>query len=329
MEAMRRLLAVSDFYPIAGNGGHAASPPLPALSGLLRHGVSREIHADWRAGLAADLGAAALGKEAPASVAAYAVTGIAPDSPVCMATPVHLVAGMTSVHLHPDGLLRLAPREAATLEQGFASEFGTGSQRLHVAGSGLLLESSLAEAAGLPDPARLLGSPLEADRNSSAAGQELRRLGVEVEMWLAGWQGNRERERRGLMPVSALWFWGGGLNRADQGSAGVQTGAGQWHEAHGDDPWLAGCWQRLAGKSLLPGPTDWDFIATQSALIVVSASSGFAQLESAWFEPALRDLRARKVSVLTLRIGGRSWQVGARPRRWWRRTRPWWEVLAA
>ena len=45
MDAMRRLLAVSDFYPPAGEGradGHATFPPLPALSELLRLGVARE-----------------------------------------------------------------------------------------------------------------------------------------------------------------------------------------------------------------------------------------------------------------------------------------------
>jgi hypothetical protein len=333
MEAMRRLLAVSDFYPVAGNGmpgRHAAFPSLPALSELLRLGVSREIHADWRAGLAADLGAGALGRMAPASVAALAVNAIAPGSPVCMATPVHMVAGMASVHLHPAGLLRLDADEAADLQRGFEREFGNDSQRLHVSGSGLLLESALASAAGAPDPAQLLGSPLEAERHSSAARQELRRLGVEVEMWLAGWQCNRERERRGALPVSALWFWGGGVvNHGDLGSATLQSGARQWIEAHGDDPWLSGCWQRLAGKSLLPAAADWNAISTRSALVLVSAIHGFPELESGWFEPALRDLRARKVSGLTLRIGGRSWEVGTGLRRWWRRSRPWWEVLAA
>lgn len=327
---MRRLLAVSDFYPVPGEvalGGNAAFPPLPALCELLRLGVAGESHTDWRTGLAADLGAATLGTSAPASVAAFAVDGVAPGISVCMATPVHMVAGMASVHLHPAGLLALNPHEAAQLQLAFEREFGDASQRLHLAGSGLLLESSLGASASAPDPAQLLGSPLEGFRTPDAARQELRRLGVEVEMWLTGLQLNREREARGALPVSALWFWGGGAAKPDLVGANLQFDLKQWGQAYGDDPWLCGCWRRLTGQSVT-AVQGWEQIPTQSAVSVVSAVRGLPQLESGWFEPALRDLRARKVASLTLRIGGRCWELKSR-RRWWRRTRPWWEVLAA
>jgi hypothetical protein len=304
---------------------------LPALSELLRLGVTREVHNDWRAGLASDLGATALGKVAPASVAACAVHAIASGSPVCMATPVHLVAGMASVHLHPAGLLTLDPGEFAALQGGFESEFGNGLQRLHVVGNGLVLESTSAAAAGASDPAQLLGSPLQTDRTADKSRQELRRLGVEVEMWLAGSPFNRERERRGALPVTALWFWGGGVAGLEDSGRGARLPVhqGQWDQAYGDDPWLSGCWRWLAGKNVLPAAQGWDQVSSQSAVAVISATRGFPQLESGWFEPALRDLHAGKVAALILRIGGRSWHLASGRRRWWRRTKPWWQVLAA
>jgi hypothetical protein len=332
MDTMRRLLAVSDLYPVPGDsepGNRTVFPALPALCELLRMGAAGHIHNDWRQGLASDLGAAELGGLAPGSVAACAVETIEPGRAVCMATAVHMIAGMASVHLHPAGLLTLEPAEALELQRGFEHEFGSVSQRLHRVGSGLLLESALAAAANAPDPALLLGSPLEGYRTSDPGRQELRRLGVEVEMWLTGLQLNRKREQQGKLPVTGLWFWGGGTTDQAEAAAMNLRAVRTWNEAHGDDPWLSGCWRRLAGKNLVAAH-GWDRVEGDSALAVVSAVRGLPAIEREWFEPALHDLRAGRVSLLILRIGGRSWQLGTRSRlRWWRRTRPWWQVLAA
>jgi hypothetical protein len=237
------------------------------------------------------------------------------------------------VHLHPAGLLDLEPIESTQLQDGFEREFGAPGQHLHRVGGSFLLESPFAAATVAPDPAMLLGSVLALPRGQYAAQQDLRRLGVEVEMWLAGLALNRERERRGEMPVSALWFWGGGgLPAAGQG------GAMNNEQAFGSDPWLHGCWKMLMDRDVLAA-AHWDEIAPGSAVVVASAVRGNARasnvgglplLESQWFEPALRDLRAGKIDSLALRIGGQRWDVGAKPgSRWWRRSRPWWQVLAA
>jgi len=233
MNFMRRLLVISDLYldPAEGAAGaQARLPQLPALCELLRLGKVRDRHADWRSGLATDLGAPALADCAPASVAGCAVGGLVTGNGVCLAEPVHMIAGMASVHLHPAGLVALDGRETSELQEGFAREFGTASQRLHRAGDGLLLESPLASAAQAADPAKLLGSELEIHRTSGEAQLQLRRLGVEVEMWLSGSKLNRERERRGELPVTALWFWGGGSVELPQIPTHDRT---QWKEAHG------------------------------------------------------------------------------------------------
>lgn len=333
MDAVRRLIAVSDHYvePSGQRPGGQSLPQLPALCELLRLGVpgraSGSRHQDWRAGLAADLDAAALADVAPAQVARCAVAGLTPDSSVCFAEPVHLVAGMSSVHLHPAGLISLDATLSAELRLAFEREFGATHQHLHGAGAGLLLESPVAAVARAPDPARLLGSPMESLRTQDAAQRELRRLGVEVEMWLGGLPLNRSRERRGELPVTALWFWGGGVGELPEVDP---AGANRWQQAYGADPWLHGCWRKLAGREVQPA-THWDQVPAQWALIVVSAArASLSQLESDWFAPALRDLRNGRVASLSLRIGGRCWEIGSSLRsRWWRRSRPWWEVLVA
>ncbi len=326
---MRRLLVVSDLYlhpTEVAAGAQSRLPQLPALSQLLDRGRAAAPCADWRVGLAADLGAPALAGAPIAQVAACAVEAIAPGSAVCLATPVHMVAGMASVHLHPQGLLHLEPDSAAQLQDQFQREFGARDQALHAAGDGLLLAAPQAAAANAGDPARLLGSAIEATRSLDTAQQDLRRLGVEIEMWLPGLALNRDRERRGQLPITGLWFWGGGKTALSQSQT---AGAPAWEHAYGGDPWVHGIWRSLVNRRVLTAPA-WDDMQPSSMAVASAVRSALPQLESAWFAPALRDLQAGRLAGLALRIGGQRWDLGAKPRRrWWRASRPWWRVLAA
>jgi hypothetical protein len=330
---MHRLLVVSDLYLDPAGieaGARAQLPELPAMSELLNMGRTGARHQDWRAGLAADLGESALGDIAPAPVAAWAVEALA-GSAVCMAQPVHLVAGMASVHLHPAGLLLLPADSATELQFQFAREFGVRDQALFVAGDGMLLAAPEAAGANAGDPARLLGCPVEASPLFDPQQRALRRLGVEVEMWLPGLAVNRDRERQGELPVTALWFWGGGNGALRD--VGI-PGARYWEQAYGGDPWLHGIWRKVMGRNVLAART-WDDVESSALIVASAARASLLQLESDWFAPALRDLRAGRMSSLSLRIGGQRWDLGSRPRSpWWarsawRRSRPWWQALAA
>ena len=57
------------------------------------------------------------------------------------------------------------------------------------------------------EPARAMGASLAQQAGTSPA---LRKLGVEIEMWLHDHAINDTRRRRGDQPVTALWLWGGG-----------------------------------------------------------------------------------------------------------------------
>jgi hypothetical protein len=319
---MRRLLAVSDLYLDSANlsAGALARLPVPRCASCCA----------WESGAGTMTGAlvlrtwtlVALADSALAACAArflaLAPTARSASGPVCQGC-----RRICRTARQP------APR-MAELQDTFAQEFGATDQRLHAAGDGLLLESPVAAAASAPDPARLLGNVLEIRPAHGTAQRALRRLGVEVEMWLSGLPLNRDRERRGE-PVTALWFSGGGSGLPEQ-APGRRT------VAAADRPWLHGFWSMVGDQ---PGSgAARDAMLGDSALAVVSAvrcqsrddaaAASLERLESDWFAPALRDLRAGRISAMRLRIGGRGWELPSRPRlRWWRRTRPWWQVVAA
>src|SRR5689334_3958559 len=87
-------------------------PALPALDELLRLADSAGIDADWRSGMLRDLGAGELSDEAPAAIAAAALQ-LPVGAGVCLAAPVHAVAGLSRVHLHAAGSLQLNAQQSA------------------------------------------------------------------------------------------------------------------------------------------------------------------------------------------------------------------------
>lgn len=308
---------------------HTELPALPALSELLRLADPAGVDGDWRSGLLRDLGLAPWSGESPATIAAAALplpAGVA----VCLATPVHAVAGLSRVHLHAAGSLHLDARDSAAFAAGFAAQFGD-ELRLHPLAGGWLIEAEWADAAGDGDPAAVLGMPLERSAARSAEQRRLRRLGAEIEMWLADLPLNRERIRRGQLAVNLLWLWGGGRVREIQHQP---LSSLRMHAAQ-NDPWLAGC-ATLLGAAVAPLPQGWaavPLVEHAAILLQANPTTDAAQLQrwdEQWFQPLLRDLRAGRITTLTLRCGRRAMRV--RRRLWsapWRRARPWWQAATA
>ena len=207
---------------------HAPLPTLPGstarasepsgLAHLARFGTPRALRArGWRAWLAARLGHDALAALAPASVAAAAgpaepSAGEAVPRFAWIATPVHLIATLTSVYLDPLGLLRLAPAERAELVRAFNENFAALGWRLVATRAGALIASGPAPdgAVETSEPERLLGASVAAALPRGPGAGPLRRLGSEIEMWLHGLPLNAARVRAGVPPLSTLWLWGGG-----------------------------------------------------------------------------------------------------------------------
>lgn len=331
------MLILRDLSPA---GGEAMDPAarLASLERLLDRAQSRRLSLDWRADLAARSGAADLLHGSPAQLAAGAwLAAPTPGAQHWFATPVHLLAGLDTLRLHPAGLLQLPGAVQTALAQDFDALFAGTPWRLHAIGRRELLLSGPMLAASAADPALLIGRSIGEGMAQGTAGGSLRRLGVEIEMWLHQHPINRDRERHGELPVSALWLWGA-LPWGDPGSSSraaplaIATSA-----LFGEDIWAEAVWNlRGGGSAALPACYPCRDAAAGGSDIVLYPSAGSAEpvamlreLERAWIAPALRALRAGELGEIELLVGQRSFRLRrAHLARFWRASAPWWERLA-
>jgi hypothetical protein len=326
-------LVLRDFCPDAVAAVPAAGRPrLPALETLLANARRSEQPGGWRAALALRFGAALAGLSPAALVARaageIAVPAAATGTAAWLATPVHYFAGLDSVHLHPAGLLELSPQDQAALVTEFDAVFGGASWQLHATGTReLLLLGPLLEADG-GDPAEFLGSKLTREQPGGAQPGQLRRLGVEIEMWLYEHSLNRRRQAAGELPVSGLWLWG---------SRPLASGRDQRHASGGAVPLLQGrdtfaeaLW-RLLGAAAAELPEKFATSPTPAARVVLypAGAADFERFESDWLAPALQALRSRALSGIELLAGRHVFRLRRLAlARFWRTCAPWHEALA-
>ncbi|HWL61773.1 MAG TPA: hypothetical protein VNQ32_03190 [Steroidobacteraceae bacterium] len=324
-------------------GAHTELPEMPALTRLLHRARRLPDAPDWQAGVMRALG---LERVAAASVAAAALPGLPPDASLCFAAPVHVVAGISRVHLPPGGRLWPDAAEDAAWRAAFNDEFGASGAALHAAagtGSWLLVAPCAAGARDVA-PELLVGETLGRSPAADDVQRALRRLGAEVEMWLASHELNRRREQRSEPVVNAVWFWGGA-----QRIALPQPAALRGIVTHlPGDAWLAGLaawtgaslvkagdWRSALGSAPVQGSSaagagDGLVLIAPPAPAGESTASYWQGLEEQWFAPAVQALENGATHTLRLQLAGTTWQVSrGSMRHWlrWRRRR-WWQVGA-
>ncbi len=322
--------AVAGSIVEAGGATSGTLPELPVLSAMLRGATRLPFTGDWRSGVLDGLSMHVLAGAASATVAACAVPELARGVGICFALPVHAIAGMSRMYLAGGDAFTLDAAERAALLLAFNAEFGSAEVRLHGVGTGWLLEAPFAQAADDGDPGQLVGTALAREPARSDAGRALRRLGAEVEMWLAGLPLNRKRENRGAPPINSFWFWGG----SGAGTLPPCRMIASMVSNAGPDAWMAGLASHC-GKSVQQANSWGDVQDPAAALIMLQPlllGDTLRQLpawEAAWFEPVQRELAARRLPGLRLQIGATAWQLPApRLTRWLRRAQPWWQAVA-
>jgi hypothetical protein len=285
------VIVVSDLY--LPEEGRADSVSLPGLEHIARFGTKSMLAAGWRPWLARHVGCEALALEAPACVAARSSDADIAGA-VWLATPVHLIAGLSSLHLEHRGLLKLPMAALNALAADFQAVFsGTDFALQPLASGGFLLAGPAGADAHAPEPARSVGMNMAAALPRSPA---LRRLGAEMELWLHEHPVNRARSERGELPVTALWLWGGGAcahaARAPIADPTVDD------RAFGRDPYLDGLWSaRGARVEALPASlADLNDTAAHSSVIVVELADLLAAERTAGMGDALGLLDERWIA---------------------------------
>ncbi len=356
------VIVIADLYlTSAQEAASIRGVELPGLGRLARYGSSESIGKGWRPWLATWAGHAALAAESPATVASVASQVQSADgaSPmVWLASPVHFVAGLSSVHLDAHGLLQVEPEVRQVLAEEFNTGFADSGYRLEALRSaGFLLLSPTVATPPTVDPARVLGASISDALPAAAEAPALRRLSAEIEMWLHDHPVNQRRVKSGRLPITALWFWGGGVARAGTGfepgplaaqdqdtvPASTVRGAAALMArpmpgvAFGGDPYLHGLW-RAAGGSARPMPGAFEEVLSYSgrrAVFVVELSQAFdehrnwtlrealSDLDQRWIVPALAALSRGDVARLTVVANDHKVSLGPRDRlKLWRMPRP-------
>ncbi len=321
----------------ASQGGRAqvVDTVLPGLDQAVRFGEIVAVNRAWRPWLAAWAGRPDLARAQPASIAAAAAAGAPQDSSATawIATPLHLAAGMTTLHADFRSRLYLPPAELAQLARDFANTFHDSGFHLEPLESGdFLLFLPSVPAAQTTEPARLVVADVAASLPTGLGAAYLRRLGAEIEMWLHSHPLNLARAARRQPPVSTLWLWGGG-------SATLAGSAAPPHPpvlAFAADAYVHGLWRLLGNHSrALPEQLDavFGYPDLQQAAVVLEVGQALrtheswtvldalAETDRLFIAPAIQALR-RGLDRVSILANDRHLVVNARDHlKLWRRPR--------
>lgn len=242
----------------------------------------------------------------------------------CIATPVHLSAGMNSVMMPQDGLLELSREEAEALAGDFNRVFAGAGTRLQVArGAILVCVFDQAFEVTTHDPEAVMGRDVFAFQPTGIDAPRLRRQMTEMEMWLFDHAVNRARARNASKPVTGFWLWGGGA--MDSVPAVLDIAIALRSAAPSVRAWTAGrdpFFAAFGEQTQFPR-------GTGPGVVVCVAQPGsemWPEVEQRWLAPALAALRSGKIRRVDLSAAERRFTVGRAPNlRFWRRPQPWWQ----
>ncbi len=290
----------------------AGLPRLPLAERLLSRAERRPAPADWRrwalglAGLDPPPGDLPVARTLAGHHGLAAVEG----GSWFVATPVHLVAGLTRVQIHARGALALPPGGAEALAARFAAEWSDPGLSMLAVGDLLLLRTAERYRVTTADAAAHAGRDVgEALPQGQDAGR-LQRLMTELQMWL---HPAPPPSRDGLA-VNGLWLWGAGHEPLERGAG--------WPALDGRDPFLA------AAAARAPGAAQAARLEAWALADLARDGQAFAAADECWFGPLAAALAAGSIDGARLHVAGIEFLL--RPRQRWRRwvqVRPWWQLL--
>lgn len=259
-----------------------------------------------------------------------------------LATPMHLVAGLTSVHVDRRSILRLDADDQSRLAADFQRVFGDSGFELRPLDSGdFLVLGPQMPPAEMSEPARSMGASMADAQGAQLVDPTLRRLGTEIEMWLHDHAVNDARSRRGEWPVTGLWLWGGGHPEAgsrgasDERAPNGRVSAPLTDIAFGRDAYLQGLWA-MHGEKVFPLPQQladvFGYPQARRAVLVIEIGpmlhsnptwtffDAVAQIDRSFIAPAVAALSRGQCERLVILANDRQLTLRARDRlKFWRR----------
>lgn len=168
-----------------------------------------------------------------------------------------------------------------------------------------------------PDPGDTLGDDLFEHADTSPEGRKWRALASEAQVVLHNHPWNAQRAARGLAPINALWFWGGGvLPVPGPGESMVYT----WHGvAYTDEDAMRAIADVASLRLALP--PKFDVSEPGDHVFDLGALRDLAVFERDWLLPALAQVRSGRLTSLALDgEDGRAFVFRRwHPLRFWRR----------
>jgi hypothetical protein len=294
------VIVIADLFLPEGGSTDAAA--VPGLERIARFGHGVVLDAGWRPWLARRVGCHELAGAPAACVAALAADPGDEDS-VWLATAVHWLTGLTSLHWDSRGLLRLPPATLQALAADFRKVFqGSGFRLEPLESGGFLVTGPPVADTHTIEPARCIGASIA---TALPAAPSLRQLGAELEIWLHEHPINLARIERGELPISSLWMWGGG-NVMRAPSAGAIPKATSAERFYGSDPYLDGlCCARGTRAHALPERIKDLLESPAQRIVIVVELAGLLQADRAMSVPdALATLDARWIRPAAALVAG-------------------------
>ena len=254
---------------------------------------------------------------APAALTRQADVGDAAGAAWLRADPAHVRPEMTGARLLGIGeRLSLTQDDVDALLPALKPVFGDSGFALDAPTPARWYLKLLREAKfpQFSPPDEALGEDLFEHQPGGPEGRRWRALLNEVQIVLHNHPWNAQRAERGLVPVNALWVWGGGVlpDRI--------VGAAQ-HACSDDD--LVQALSRIAGGSAQPLPQQFPAASpagSDSHLYDLRRFRDLAALQRDWLLPALDALRTGACSALAIDSADGSRLQLVRGQRWrfWR-----------
>jgi len=233
--------------------------------------------------------------EGLAALRLWGQTGDRPNVWVAAADPVHLEARLDHLCLYALKGAQWPGSDLRAIFDFLQKSLGDDTSFAFVRiGNFGYLRGDEAMATAMVSAAAIDGQEPDAFMPSGESAAGYHRLSGEMQMCLHDHEINLRREAQGLMPVNAVWFWGGG--KAPQKT--VQ----KLPPLFGDDPLFKGYWESRTGVTE-PWPGNFARcldIAIKDLVVVTPASSKGGDLLAAYFEELRELLKTGRLNKLVL-----------------------------